>query len=249
MGPLELKQKTCLANSLLLTHLWSAPMYQVLHQGTGDKRQKLDSQKSISYQNSAEFFLFLYTWFVSQFFYDYVLTVLMMTISKQFALTLLLSVIPKICANYSQYLPLFASPYFDTSLIYAQMNHILLIIFIFKFFHSLFFFSSFFLFLLFLGLQLCYTEMSRQGCELELQLQVYATVIATQDLSHVFNLCHSSRQCRILNPPSEVRDQTSILMDTSQVCNLLSHNGNSPFTFLFDFPEVNNLEFIFFTRF
>ena len=38
---------------------------------------------------------------------------------------------------------------------------------------------------------------------------------------------HSSRQCWIFNPPNEVRAQTSILMDTSQILNLLSHNGNS----------------------
>ena len=38
---------------------------------------------------------------------------------------------------------------------------------------------------------------------------------------------HSSQQYQILKPLSEARDQTHILMDTSQVCNLLSHNGNS----------------------
>ena len=31
----------------------------------------------------------------------------------------------------------------------------------------------------------------------------------------------------ILNPLSQARDQTPILMDTSGVCNLLGHNGNS----------------------
>ena len=35
----------------------------------------------------------------------------------------------------------------------------------------------------------------------------------------VFNLYHSSWQCQILNPlSSKARDQTRILMDTSQVC-------------------------------
>ena len=34
----------------------------------------------------------------------------------------------------------------------------------------------------------------------------------------------SSQQHRILNPLSEARDRTHILMDTSQVINLLSHN-------------------------
>ena len=35
-------------------------------------------------------------------------------------------------------------------------------------------------------------------------------------------LHHSTQQCRSLNPLNEARDQTRILMDTSQVCNLLS---------------------------
>ena len=34
-------------------------------------------------------------------------------------------------------------------------------------------------------------------------------------------------QCQILNPLSEARDQICILMDTSWVLNLLSHNRNS----------------------
>ena len=57
---------------------------------------------------------------------------------------------------------------------------------------------------------------------------------------HILPLHHSSRQCQILNPLGEARDQTCILMDTSQVLNPLSHNGNSClllffFSFLF-FP-------------
>ena len=43
----------------------------------------------------------------------------------------------------------------------------------------------------------------------------------------VCNLHHSSGQCRILNTLSEGRDPTHILMNTSQVCNPLSHSGNS----------------------
>ena len=34
----------------------------------------------------------------------------------------------------------------------------------------------------------------------------------------VCNLHHSSRKCWILNPLSEARDQTCVLMDTSQAC-------------------------------
>ena len=55
------------------------------------------------------------------------------------------------------------------------------------------------------------------GVKLELQLLPYTTVTATLDLSHICNLHHSSGQCQILNPVSEVRDQTCVLMDTSQL--------------------------------
>ena len=58
-------------------------------------------------------------------------------------------------------------------------------------------------------------EILRLRVQLELQLQVYTT--AMQDPSHVCNLYHSSWQCWILNPLSEARDQTSVLMDTSWV--------------------------------
>ena len=54
-------------------------------------------------------------------------------------------------------------------------------------------------------------EVPRLGTELELQLPVYTTATATQDPS-------CTRQCQILNPLSEVGDQTHILMDTSQIC-------------------------------
>ena len=52
---------------------------------------------------------------------------------------------------------------------------------------------------------------------LELQLPAYSTVTTMWDLSLVLELHHSSWQCRIWNPLSEARDQTHILMDTSQV--------------------------------
>jgi len=51
------------------------------------------------------------------------------------------------------------------------------------------------------------------GVKSELQLQVYATATAMQDLSHICNLHLSLWQCQTLNPPSEARDQTHILMD------------------------------------
>ena len=60
-------------------------------------------------------------------------------------------------------------------------------------------------------------ELPRLGVQLELQLLAYATVIATPDPSHVCDLCHSSRQCWILNPLSKARDPTCNLMIPSQI--------------------------------
>ena len=64
--------------------------------------------------------------------------------------------------------------------------------------------SSFFSFA-FLGPHLQHTEVSRLGVESKLQLLVYTTATATQDLSCVWDLHHSSWQRRILNPLSEIR--------------------------------------------
>ena len=70
-------------------------------------------------------------------------------------------------------------------------------------------------------------EVPRLGTESELQLPAYTTAMAMQNPRHICNLYHSSWQYQILNPLSEAKDRICILMDTSQVCNLLSHNGNS----------------------
>ena len=67
-------------------------------------------------------------------------------------------------------------------------------------------------------------EVPRLGVESDVQLLAYTRATATPDPSHVFSLHHSSRQCQILNPMSEAKDWTCILMDTSQVRNPLSHN-------------------------
>ena len=53
------------------------------------------------------------------------------------------------------------------------------------------------------------------------------------DPSHVSNLHHSSGQRQILNPLSEARDWTLILMETSWILNPLSHHGNSSVIFLY----------------
>ena len=55
----------------------------------------------------------------------------------------------------------------------------------------------------------------RLGIQLELQLLVYAT--ATPDPSRVCNLRHTSWQCWIVNPLSEARDRTRVVVKTSQV--------------------------------
>ena len=59
-------------------------------------------------------------------------------------------------------------------------------------------------------------EVLRLEVELELPLPAIATATAMSDPSYICNLHHSSRRCQILNPPSETRDQTHILMDTSR---------------------------------
>ena len=45
----------------------------------------------------------------------------------------------------------------------------------------------------------------------------YTTAKAARDLRCACNLYHSSQQCQVLNPLSETRDQTHILMDGSRV--------------------------------
>ena len=60
-------------------------------------------------------------------------------------------------------------------------------------------------------------EVPRLGVKSELQLPAYTTATAMSDLSHVWDLYHSSWQHWILNPLSKARDQTCVLMDMSQV--------------------------------
>ena len=58
-------------------------------------------------------------------------------------------------------------------------------------------------------------EVPRLGVKSELQLLAYATATAMWDLSPICNLYYSSQQCGIINPLSEARDQTCILVDTT----------------------------------
>ena len=86
---------------------------------------------------------------------------------------------------------------------------------------------SFFFFFLFIAASLAY-DIPRLGVRLELQLPAYTTATATPDLSHLCDLCCSSWwQCRVINPLSEARDQTCILMDTTWVCYWWATMGSS----------------------
>ena len=91
----------------------------------------------------------------------------------------------------------------------------------------------FFCFLLclfvFSGPHLQHMEVSRLGVQSELQLLASTTATAIQDPSCVCDLHNSSQQCPILNPLSEARDQTQVLMDTRQVHNPQSHSRNSQY--------------------
>ena len=70
-------------------------------------------------------------------------------------------------------------------------------------------------------------EVPRLRVKSELWPPAYGIATAMPDTSRICDLHHSSQQCQILNPLSEARDCTCILMDTSWILNLLSHNRNS----------------------
>ena len=70
-------------------------------------------------------------------------------------------------------------------------------------------------------------EAPRLGAKSKLQLSAYTTGTETRDPSHICDLPHSSWPYHIFNSLSEARDRTRILMDTSQVLDLLSRQGNS----------------------
>ena len=70
----------------------------------------------------------------------------------------------------------------------------------------------------FLGPHPRHMEIPRLGVKLELQLLVCVIATAVRDPSHICDLHHSLWQRRILNPLSEARDWTHILLYTSRVC-------------------------------
>ena len=60
-----------------------------------------------------------------------------------------------------------------------------------------------------------------------------ATATAIQDPSYVCDLHHSSWQCQILNPLSETRNGTCVLMETSRIRNsIFLNNKGKPLRFL-----------------
>ena len=75
--------------------------------------------------------------------------------------------------------------------------------------------TLFFFPLVFLGLHPQHMEVHRLGVKLEPQPPAYAT--AMPDPSGACDLHHSSQQCQILNPLSETRDRTRVLMDASRI--------------------------------
>ena len=77
---------------------------------------------------------------------------------------------------------------------------------------------NFIFFFFFLGPHTRHMEVLRLGGKSDLQLPAYATATAMQDLSRDFDLYHSLQQCWILNPLSEAKDRTHILIDTGQIC-------------------------------
>ena len=77
--------------------------------------------------------------------------------------------------------------------------------------------KDFFFFFLLFRAESMYMDIPRLGVEAELQLLAYAAATAMQDPSCVWDLHHSSQQCQILNPLSEVRDGTRNLMVPSRI--------------------------------
>ena len=78
--------------------------------------------------------------------------------------------------------------------------------------------AIFFSFFVFLGPRPLHMEVPRLEVESELQLPAYTTATATQDPSRICDLHHSSQQRWVLNPLSQARDRTCVLMDVSQIC-------------------------------
>ena len=78
--------------------------------------------------------------------------------------------------------------------------------------YFLFLYLFFNLLICFLGLHAWHMEVPRLGVKLEPQLPAYVTATAMRDLSHIWDLHHSSWQCRNFNPLIKARKWTRDLM-------------------------------------
>ena len=74
-------------------------------------------------------------------------------------------------------------------------------------------------------------QVSRLGVKSEQQLLAHDTATAMPNPRLICNLHHSSRQCQILNPLSETRDQICIFMGTSQTVSAEPHGNSSHLIF------------------
>ena len=93
--------------------------------------------------------------------------------------------------------------------------------------YSSFFFHFLFFSLVFLGLYWRHVEVPRLGVESDLQPPAYATATETPDLSRIYDLHHSSRQCWILNPLRRARRLNLQPHGCKSDLFPLSHYGNS----------------------
>ena len=92
---------------------------------------------------------------------------------------------------------------------------------------------DFFFFFSYLGLHLWHMEIPRLGVELELQLSTYTRTTTMPDSICICELHHSSWQCWLLNPLSEARGQTRILMNASSNGTCWATTGMPRFLFSF----------------
>ena len=123
---------------------------------------------------------------------------------------------------------------YDRSIIFFHFRGNIILAFNFLFY--LFYFCI-------LGPQVWHMKISRLRVKLELQLPVYTTATAMQDLSCVFDLYHSSQQHWILNPLSEARDWTCVLMDISWHLQPSDPKWTPVFDFLKKFFIVVDLQY------
>ena len=106
-------------------------------------------------------------------------------------------------------------------------------------YHIYLFLCAFFFFSFFHAHGIWMFPGSQARSQIRAAVPAYATAIATWDPNYICDLHCSSWQHQILNALSEARDWTCILMDTSRVLNLLSHNKKSEYRISFTFLEFD----------